>query len=244
MKATKKIVGAACALVAAVALSAGSTFAWFAANTSVKATGMSVSAKSNATYLLISGTSACTTQEQKASLTTEVTGTKIGEATTCYPVAYCSTSGTLGGKTDLSVESGKWYTANNDKLDGTGNVTNITEVTNYNSSYFLEYNVWLTLSTDSEDTTKSIDVTFNKITGDQALSAVVIVGSTDPIRLNTTTATGTTSSTITLKASEAVEVTIYLYIDGTSTNVNSNYINGGNSVTGTADITFTLHSGS
>ncbi len=35
MKATKKIVGAACALIAAVALSAGSTFAWFTANSQV-----------------------------------------------------------------------------------------------------------------------------------------------------------------------------------------------------------------
>lgn len=44
MKATKKIVGAACALVAAVALCAGSTFAWFSANNTVSATGMSVGA--------------------------------------------------------------------------------------------------------------------------------------------------------------------------------------------------------
>ena len=42
MKATKKIVGATAALVAALALSAGSTFAWFSANTSVSATGMDV----------------------------------------------------------------------------------------------------------------------------------------------------------------------------------------------------------
>ena len=44
MKATKKIVGAACALVAAVALSAGSTFAWFSTNGKVTATGMKVTA--------------------------------------------------------------------------------------------------------------------------------------------------------------------------------------------------------
>lgn len=44
MKATKKIVGAACALVAAVALSAGSTFAWFSASGKVTATGMKVQA--------------------------------------------------------------------------------------------------------------------------------------------------------------------------------------------------------
>ena len=42
MKATKKIVGATAALVAAVALSAGSTFAWFATNSTVTATGLSV----------------------------------------------------------------------------------------------------------------------------------------------------------------------------------------------------------
>lgn len=45
MKATKKIVGAACALVAAVALSAGSTFAWFSQSGKVTATGMFVKAK-------------------------------------------------------------------------------------------------------------------------------------------------------------------------------------------------------
>lgn len=44
MKATKKIVGAACALVAAVALSAGSTFAWFSASGKVTASGMKVQA--------------------------------------------------------------------------------------------------------------------------------------------------------------------------------------------------------
>ncbi|MGN0804853.1 MAG: hypothetical protein ACI4MS_05680 [Candidatus Coproplasma sp.] len=44
MKATKKIVGAACALVAAVALSAGSTFAWFTTSAEVTATGMHVQA--------------------------------------------------------------------------------------------------------------------------------------------------------------------------------------------------------
>ncbi len=54
MKATKKIVGAACALVAAVALSAGSTFAWFASNGTVKAEGMKVKA-SVPTALLIAG---------------------------------------------------------------------------------------------------------------------------------------------------------------------------------------------
>lgn len=54
MKATKKIVGAACALVAAVALSAGSTFAWFVSNKSVTANGLEIGVVTNNSYLVIS----------------------------------------------------------------------------------------------------------------------------------------------------------------------------------------------
>lgn len=53
MKATKKIVGAACALVAAVALSAGSTFAWFTSNGTVKATGLTIDVNTSNSYLVI-----------------------------------------------------------------------------------------------------------------------------------------------------------------------------------------------
>ena len=45
MKASKKIVGATAALVAAVALSAGSTFAWFSSNSTVTASGMLLEVK-------------------------------------------------------------------------------------------------------------------------------------------------------------------------------------------------------
>ncbi len=55
MKATKKIVGAACALVAAVALSAGSTFAWFSSSGTVKATGMQVQANVASNLNIASG---------------------------------------------------------------------------------------------------------------------------------------------------------------------------------------------
>lgn len=58
MKATKKIVGAACALVAAVALSAGSTFAWFSTNGSVDATGMKIEVSTNNAYLIIADSAA------------------------------------------------------------------------------------------------------------------------------------------------------------------------------------------
>lgn len=52
MKATKKIVGAASALVVAVALSAGSTFAWFSSSGSVKAEGMEITAQASGNLVI------------------------------------------------------------------------------------------------------------------------------------------------------------------------------------------------
>ena len=65
MKATKKIVGAACALVAAVALSAGSTFAWFSSNGVVDAKGLEVAVSTNNAYLIIADTAANLTKGWK-----------------------------------------------------------------------------------------------------------------------------------------------------------------------------------
>lgn len=56
MKATKKIVGAACALVAAVGLAAGSTYAWFSSNNQVTATGLKISVTTSNSYLVIGNT--------------------------------------------------------------------------------------------------------------------------------------------------------------------------------------------
>lgn len=53
MKATKKIVGAACALVAAVGLAAGSTYAWFSSNNQVTAEGLKISVTTSNSYLVI-----------------------------------------------------------------------------------------------------------------------------------------------------------------------------------------------
>ena len=40
--------------------------------------------------------------------------------------------------------------------------------------------------------------------------------------------------------STALEVTVYVYVDGNSDNVNSNYINGGNQITGTLSLQFDI----
>lgn len=244
MKATKKIVGATCALVAAVALSAGSTFAWFSANTSVNATGMNVTAKSNATYLLIGNTAECASVKTSLTNTVAATYATTGNDTkTCYPVSYCSVNDTLGTFTATGAVAGKWYTANSDNsgsAGGSGTLLNLSEVTLGDKDYMLTYNVWLTLSADSENTTNKVKVTFSKgASDDAALSVAVKVDSQDPLLLNSTTTNLTTASSITLTKDTAIPVVVYVYIDGNSTNVNSDYING-HTIAGTAKIDFDL----
>ena len=125
MKATKKIVGATAALVAAVALSAGSTFAWFAASSTATIDGMSVSVASS-NNLLIS-------QSEGSGFTGALTLTE----TTASNIKPCSTDGeasiTTGSYSapdfyELATEGD--ITADNGALTGTSTVKKA-EVTNY-----------------------------------------------------------------------------------------------------------------
>lgn len=88
MKATKKIVGAACALVAAVALSAGSTFAWFSSNGTVDATGLEVAVSTNNAYLIIADTAANLSKGWKNISLEEVGKDNEGNAVELKPSAY------------------------------------------------------------------------------------------------------------------------------------------------------------
>lgn len=159
MKATKKIVGAACALVAAVALSAGSTFAWFSTNGSVDATGLEIAVSTNNAYLVISDT-VKGLEDGGKTLSLEALGKKDGEAIELLPSAYkkATVSETLdaNGKhpvttsdahiawADSTTEEGKmaitekttWYTgkgfsATDGSLIGTGTALTAENFANY-----------------------------------------------------------------------------------------------------------------
>ena len=123
MKATKKIVGAACALVAAVALSAGSTFAWFASNNTVTATNMLVQATVPMNLYIESNYVKDITTINKTTITMS------GKGDTMSTVAISTTEATSGTEiTDGSavggatVTGGKLY-ALNAKFGETGGPT-------------------------------------------------------------------------------------------------------------------------
>jgi len=103
MKATKKIVGAAVALVAAVALSAGSTFAWFTAGGSVQASGMQVKATVPSSLLVgygvdstTSATSGSTTTTDNLIKSTYTNGNVSSAASSKTNLVYSNTAVAMG----------------------------------------------------------------------------------------------------------------------------------------------------
>lgn len=109
MKATKKIVGAACALVAAVALSAGSTYAWFAMNQEAAATGMQITATTPANLAIVEGYKTNVTEVTKTSIVMSsgnLTNMKPVAVTTETPTGGTVTQGSLAG---VSATGGKLY---------------------------------------------------------------------------------------------------------------------------------------
>lgn len=120
MKATKKIVGAACALVAAVALSAGSTFAWFASNSSVSATNMKVQAEVPTNIYIEKG------YKELATAVTQTTISFAEKATANLAPAVISTQEETGGAVTegkggavdgVETDSGKLYCYTNPSIE-------------------------------------------------------------------------------------------------------------------------------
>lgn len=123
MKATKKIVGATCALVAAVALSAGSTFAWFASNDTVTATGMSVTAVTNSNLYIKEGIIAT----ENASMITGIVANMSGTAHSLKPADLVNSAGTV------TVRVPATYTTE-PGVDNAGSGATWTDINSFNSA--------------------------------------------------------------------------------------------------------------
>lgn len=166
MKATKKIVGATAALVAAVALSAGSTFAWFSTRSSVQATGMQVAVSSSDSYLVISTTSGTYT-------TNDVSFTSSGQKSLA-PSTHIS--GTDTWNLEGGFPSGLKYVTNPDKIDpSTGLETDTLNYANATTSHYFDYVVYLASQNGAISTAQDLTVTLNSIiTSADILKAVSI----------------------------------------------------------------------
>lgn len=257
MKKFKKLIPALCMLLISAVLMGTSTYAWFSMNKTVTATGMQVTAQSNSTYLLIATGDANKTAEAIQALQTNTTATVTTGNQTLYPAAFNNSTDPLDvddaskdtktgndGKTTIAAH--KWYTANStSSSDATTRTTNVKQIDDAPSEEFQKYVrtdvFYLALTKDSEAyANKTLKVDFAKGESDDAAIAIVVEINEVYFILDATKATCTFTGITIPNTGNALVVNVYTFINGASTNVNSNYINGGKTIAGTVTLTFSI----
>lgn len=247
MKAFKKLIPAMAMLLISLVVLSTASFAWFSMNKQVTATGMEVQAKSNATYLLIGdakdvGTSASAIQA--AALTTDA-ASNTGAGKMFYPANYTKT--VIG---ENKVQANNWYTCNNALTSAsTGNETNyktLTEVSStaadngYATSDFANYvlanTFCLVLTADSEAWAGGLKIT---VAETDTLACVKTIVKVNDTYYEFATNGNVTINNIGISSSTVITVEVFTFIDGTTTNVYTDYAAKDN-LKGSVQLTFDL----
>lgn len=248
----RKLLGAVGMLTVSAAMLVSSTFAWFSMNRNVKASTMSISAKSDSTFLLIGTGEDDTAAEIQGKKSTSV---NIGDSkvfTQLIPsapvidadkTAHSELSGATAvtDKTTAAVE-GNWWTANSsDPANATTDTINVAPLTDFDG-YVIKKTVYLTVAVGAnEANTLTIKPTFTaQSTADgKVFDGVKVLVATSDGMMTTLTKTqnGTKvpiQGTHNITSSGVLTVDLYIYYDGKDSTVYSNnYAN----LTG-ADVTF------
>ncbi len=192
MKATKKIVGAACALVAAVALSAGSTFAWFSSNNKVTASGLKIEVQTSNSYLVIGNEYndiRGTDITYKTSITLEdASETKLEPSAHLDGTAEHLSTVTATNAGALATDGAAWYTGKGksptdgtlDEGDGADKATTKKDLTTL-EGYVVIDEIYVAVAKGSDNATVSMSyldtswvTTNSEATNNSALSVIVL----------------------------------------------------------------------
>ena len=206
-----------------------STFAWFSINNTASATGLTISVQSNATFLLIGDNAGIATN--KNGLTKSCAAKYVSggdEDKKVYPAFYGDGSSLGSGEYEITTTVGKWYTASNVNMNSSNDsVFNVVEIIDANLSYYmLTYEVYLTFSGDSLDYNDELHILFKRLSGDDSLSIVVAIDTTEGteyLPLDSTNDEVTTTGNVSIKSTTATKITILAYINGNGENVYTNY---------------------
>lgn len=232
MKKFKKVVPALCALLVSAVMLGSSTYAWFSMNTKVTAKGMSVTAQSNSTYLVISKNTTLGTDISASLNGDNAVGGIGGTKTSVYPSAKAEKD-----ITGTEIKAGDWYYAASKKRNDAGAVgdgalgTNTLSATKIGTELTADYQVTYTFYIGLSGESKAMDNATIKVDAADAtagnssvalgkgLSAEVKIGDKDAVTLKD----GTTNANVTgvNLSNTAITVTVMVYIDGNNANVTS-----------------------
>lgn len=223
MKKFKKLIPALCMLLISAVLMGTSTYAWFSMNETVKVEGLNVTAKSEQTYLLISGTKDTATEIQADKLTT-ATFTIDETASKVAPSAHETIT-----NTETTNTANNWYykiAKQADSSEGKDEKTTLTTL----EGYVIHKTVYITLAQGSVDQTKltaTVGITAKEGAATIISPVKVIITATDKyteFATTDTTAKEVYSGAINDKT--VVTLDIFIYYDGNDTAVfTNNYAN-------------------
>ena len=224
MKLTKRLIPAFAMLLVSAVLMSTASFAWFSMNTNVTATGMNVTAKTDAIFLEIKGTS---------DSDFGVTGT-AGLNADLYPVAH----ETFSSISDVATP-GKWYYQySNDPSNYQAAPTSEKKALGAFDNYVATTTYSVKLNDSSVDTAYDLYVSAISIPENKGIT-VVIVGANGYQEFRTSSnkidfAAGNVLADTVTKTEQSV--TVYIYFDGNNQNVFSNNLA---ALTGSIEFTLT-----
>lgn len=251
MKKFRKLIPALCMLLVSALFVGTSTYAWFSMNTSVTATNMQITAKSDSIYLLISNTAASTSAdliqaENDNKGFTEVTATNT--QTEMFPSALATKATTEGVKKTTIDDYGavaSWYSAQAKDVNASAANTQTEKALTADNftNYVIKYTYRFTLAEGSNAASnlkvKELKVTPNTLTpaNDQATIAPVSIlvvnhdtqTKVEEFKLQDKTAAdgvytinGTVSLAESVTDNSVVTLDVYVYYDGNNAAVYTN----------------------
>lgn len=234
----KKLIPAICMTLIAAFMLASSTFAWFSMNETVTANGMSVSANSDATYLIVSNeNTGSVAPENAAAIQAENTNkgfTSVNltaAAKEVYPIAHNETAGT-------GVTSFTWYKMTSKDPTKPDGDPDTKQTIGDLGNYVLSYKLYFTVAKGANPA-QNLIVTSCTITGDTALRCLV-VGEANSHEYNATSEADSAVLAATITDETVVSVTIYVFYDGNHSTI---YTNNKNILDGTISLTFSVTAG-
>ena len=247
MKKFKKLIPALCMLLVSAVLVGTSTYAWFSMNDQVTATGLSVTAKTDQHYLIISET-ANSVDALHALVAKDSKTVNLNVSGDAAKVAPCVPASTVVNAT-AAATVGNWGYAVSDDPTKVNKDEATTALTKFDG-YVIQKTVYMTLVANSVDingltaTVKIENNATGEITAAKVLLAVSTgTGSTATAVENGAHIFGTTDkdavdlNTGVITANTLVKVDIYIYLDGTDDSIYTNNM----AKLDTANITLTFN---
>ena len=236
MKKTKVIIPALGLLLLSTAASVTGTVAWFAANTSVTATGMTVTAKSDSTFLLIKAGTATAAEIQTAKKISDTASNASAQLLPCAHEVAATNISTIEAVADSKYTN--WYTdVSSDPSSPAGSGVHTKIASDALANYVLvnEFSLTVAVGSNQMDNLKVGTCTITS-TDSQAVKALVATGTASQ-EFSGTGGSGSTTLQSSLTSTTVMTVRIYIYWDGEDEDVYSN--NFAHLQSTTVEVTFT-----